>query len=147
MDKFFNDDIEAKVVTKVEGRKKKIEITIPTKNFIVRSEELRDEIEEAIDLAIDKIEGQIRKNKTKIKNKIEKTKYIDITIDEEDIVEDDNNIIKRKTIESKPMTEDEAILQMNLLNHDIYMCNNVETNNISVVYRRKDGNYGIINSK
>ena len=148
LEKYFNDDINAKVVTKNEGKKKKIEVTIPCKNFIIRSEETREELEEAIDIVIDKIERQIRKNKTRMQKKITKTKLIDINLDnDEENVDEENNITKRKVIDAKPMNEEEAILQMNLLNHDFYMFKNVNTGSNSIVYKRKDGDYGLIDSK
>ena len=147
IEKYFNDEVEAKVVTKLEGKKKKIEVTIPSKNFIIRSEEMRDSLEEATDIVIDKIERQIRKNKTKMQKKIEKTKLVDMSFDNIETEDEDTDIIKRKVIDAKPMSEDEAILQMNLLNHDFYMFKNIDTDSISIVYKRKDGNCGLIDSK
>ena len=147
IEKYFNDDISAKIVTKLEGKKKKIEVTIPCKNFIIRSEEARDTLEEAIDIVVDKIERQIRKNKTRMQKKFDKNKIVDISLDKiEEDEEEKTAIIKRKVIDTKPMNEEEAILQMNLLNHDFFIFKNVDTNSISIVYKRKDGNYGLIDS-
>ncbi len=147
LEKFFNEDTNVKVVIKTEGRKKKIEVTIPSKNFIIRSEEARDELEEAIDIAVDKLERQIRKNKTKMQKKIEKTMINDIHFDNDYEEEEISTIVKRKNIDAKPMSEDEALLQMNLLNHDFYVFKNADTSSISILYKRNDGNYGIIEYK
>ena len=108
---------------------------------------MRDTLEEAVDIVVDKIERQIRKNKTKMQKKIEKTKLVDMTFDNVDSEEEETDIVRRKEIDAKPMSEDEAILQMNLLNHDFYMFKNIDTDSISIVYKRKDGNYGLIDSK
>lgn|SRR5574344_1081833 len=150
LDKYFEnpDDIIANVVVRVRGLDQIIEVTIPVKQFILRNEESNKDLYSAIDLISDKLERQIRKNKTRIKKK--SNDIIDIfdmsfeTLKEE---EDTNKIVKRKTIDNKPMSEEEAILQMNLLGHEFFVFENVDTKNTSVIYRRKDGGYGIIDTK
>lgn len=147
LNKYFSnpEEITANVLVKTVGINEVIEITIPIKKAILRAEVSNKDIYATVDLALEKLERQIRKNKTKIKHKNNK-ENIDVFIDFEVNEEDDNDgtIIKRKQIENKPMNEEEAILQMELLGHNFFIFNNVETGNISVVYKRKDENYGII---
>ncbi|MGN0992678.1 MAG: ribosome hibernation-promoting factor, HPF/YfiA family, partial [Bacilli bacterium] len=128
---------------KVYGPKQKIEVTIPLKNYTLRVEEEGQDFYAVIDTSVDKLERQIIKNKTRLANKRNKGK-IDLILDFEPEEENTSRIIKRKQIELKPMDEEEAIIQMELLNHDFYMFKNIETDKISVVYKRKHGDYGII---
>ena len=142
-----SNDVRANVVVKVKGHLQTIEITIPLRNFIIRSEETQDDFYASVDKAIDVMERQIRKNKTKIKSKESKTKidFSIVDIEEEDY--EDDNIIKRKKIEVKPMDEEEAILQLELLGHEFYLFKNVDTNKETVVYKRKNGGYGLIEAE
>ena len=150
LDKYFEEpnEINAMVVIKVRGKEQKIEITIPTVHYTLRSEESHDDLYAAIDLTVDKLERQIRKNKTKINSKIKKDLIKNFEFDLSDDFEDDNmKILKRKKVDAKPMDEEEAILQMNMLGHSFFVFKDVDTGGISVVYERKDGNYGIIETK
>lgn len=146
LDKYFkNADVDASVLIKVKGKDQAIEVTIPYDKYTLRSEERRDDLYAAIDLVIDKLEGQIRKNKTKLKKQIKKSEEFfnfDFELANEDVQE--NRIVKRKSFEMKPMSEEEAILELELLGHDFYIYRDAKTNDINVLYRRKDGNYGII---
>ena len=146
LDKYFKSvDVEASVLIKVKGKEQAIEVTIPYDKYTLRSEERRDDLYAAIDLVIDKLEGQIRKNKTKLKKQIKKSEEFfnfDYEIANEDVQE--NKIVKRKSFEMKPMSEEEAILELELLGHDFYIYRDYKTNDINVLYKRKDGNYGII---
>lgn len=147
LDKYFESPstLVANVVIKVRGKEQKIEITIPAVHYTLRSEESHDDLYAAIDLTVDKLERQIRKNKTKINAKIKKNVIQNFEMDLEDSFEDDNSkILKRKKVDMKPMDEEEAILQMNMLGHSFFVFKNVDTNSICVLYLRKDGNYGII---
>ena len=148
---FDSDDIEAKVVIKVSNNKQIIEVTIPTNKYTLRAEESNNDLYAAIDLVIDKLEGQIRKNKTKLNKRYTKEAIMDFNFDFISKIEDDEDeeelIVKRKKIDLKPMDEEEALLQMELLNHDFFMFKNSEEDCISLIYRRKDGKFGIINSK
>lgn len=148
LDKYLEniEQVRATVVVRVSGHKQSIEITIPLKNFIIRSEEVQEDFYAAVDKAIDVMERQIRKNKTRIKAKESKTRY-DFTmfVSEED--EEEENIIKRKTIEIKPMDEEEAILQMELLGHQFYLFKDSNTGKEAVVYKRKNGGYGLIEAE
>lgn len=147
LDKYFEnpDEITANILVKESGIKETIEVTIPIKKAILRAENSNKDIYAAIDLVLEKLERQIRKNKTKIKHKTNKENidvFIDFEITEEEV--NNNKIIKRKKVENKPMDEEEAILQMDLLGHDFFIFKNISTDNVAVVYRRKDGDYGII---
>ncbi len=148
LDKYFVDSesMIANVLVKVRGRDQIVEVTIPTSKFILRSEENKDDLYAAIDIVTDKLERQIRKNKTKLKRSIDNAKSVEFNFEyeiEKD-EEEDNAIVKRKKLDMKPMDEEEAILEMNLLGHDFFVFKNSKTNSISVLYKRKDNNYGII---
>ena len=152
LDKYLenSDTVRANVIVKVKNHEQTVEITIPLKSFILRSEETKDDFYAAVDKTIDKLERQVRKNKTRLMSKQSKPSY-DFnlsTFDFHDKEEkEDNKIVKRKSIEVKPMDEEEAILQMELLGHQFYMYKDSETNEPSVVYKRNDGNYGVITSE
>ena len=148
---FDNDEIEAKIVIKVANNKEIIEVTIPTNKYTLRAEERNEDLYAAIDLVVDKLERQIRKNKTKLNDRYKKESFMDFNFDFIEEFEQDKDeeevIVKRKTIDIKPMDEEEAILQMELLNHDFFMFKNIDEDCISVLSKRKDGKFGIINSK
>ena len=138
-----SEEITGTILFKVYGPKQKIEVTIPLKNYTLRVEEEGQDFYSVIDTSIDKLERQIIKNKARLSNKRNKGK-IDLILDFETEEENHNKIVKRKQVELKPMDEEEAILQMELINHDFYMFKNIETDKMAVVYRRKHGDYGII---
>ena len=151
LDKYFkNNEIKANVLLKVRGANRQIiEVTIPTEKFILRCEEENNDLYAAIDLCVDKLERQIRKNKTKLKRHVTKEKNKDINFEfelaeNEDI---DETIVKRKKIDTKPMDEEEAILEMELLGHDFFVFKNTNTESVCVVYKRKSGDYGIIETE
>ncbi len=147
LNKYYeNKNIECKVVVKTKNEDQIIEVTVPFNKFILRAEERDKDLYAAIDLVVDKLEAQIRKNKTKIKSKLEKN-VEEVLLDFEDEEEEELSIIKRKDIDTKPMDEEEAILQMRLLNHDFFVFKNIDEECVSVLYKRKDGKYGIINVK
>lgn len=143
-----SETVRANVIVKVKNHEQRVEITIPLKSFIIRSEETKNDFYAAVDKAVDKLERQIRKNKTRMMSKQIKTNYdfafSQIELDEEDNKE--NKILKRKKVEVKPMNEEEAILQMELLGHQFYMYKDSENDKPAVVYKRNDGNYGVIES-
>ena len=149
LEKYFDnfEDVEANVVIKIRGKEQKMEITIPTAQFTLRSEESHSDLYAAIDLTVDKLERQIRKNKTKINSKIRKNLIQSFDVVLEDTFEEEAKVIKRKKIDMKPMDEEEAILQMEMLGHSFFVFNNVDTDCVCVLYLRKDGNYGLIETK
>ncbi len=143
-----SDNVRASVMVKVKNHEQRVEITIPLKAFILRSEESKDDFYAAVDKTIDKLERQIRKNKTRIMSRQGKnSRDFDIAAFTEDDSEEENKILKRKKVEVKPMNEEEAILQMELLGHQFYMYKDSDTDLVNVVYKRTDGNYGVIESE
>lgn len=147
LDKYFSefDLITANVLIRVKGHIQTIEVTIPTTKFILRGEESNTDLYAAIDIVTDKLERQIRKNKTRLKKKSIVNNFNDFNLDF-DISKDEidnEKIVKRKRIETKPMSEEEAIIEMNLLGHDFFVFKNLD-NEVCVLYRRKNGNYGVI---
>ncbi|GKW45133.1 ribosome hibernation-promoting factor, HPF/YfiA family [Planococcus sp. NCCP-2050] len=137
----------------------KVEITIPMKNLVLRAEERHDELYAAVDLIIGKLERQIRKYKTKINRKFRDREGMGMAFaaaeqvtqtsndaensytDEDD---EDLTIVRTKQFELKPMDEEEAVLQMNMLGHTFFVFTDAESNETNIVYKRKDGTYGLI---
>jgi len=150
LNKYFekSDEITANILIKVKGFEQTIEVTIPTSNFTIRNEESAEDLYAAIDLVTDKIERQIRKNKTKI-NKIEKdaSKKLNLAFIEVEEEVEEKQVVRRKTLNTKPMDEEEAILQMEMLGHDFFIFKDRDTSHICILYKRKDNNYGIIETE
>lgn len=150
LEKYFNEEEEftANVMIRLIEPMYKVEVTIPVKKVILRAEESHKDPFAAIDLIIDKLERQIRKNKTRMNKRVIKDKFVAFTDFKVDRGEHDKSkIVKRKFVELKPMSEDEAILQMNLTDHTFFIFRNSKTGDIEVVYKREDGNYGLIKEK
>lgn len=149
LDKYLEnpDDIHAKIAIRVRGIEQIVEVTIPVKKVILRGEETHKDLYAAIDLVSEKIERQIRKNKTRLNQTKSRETYVGMVVDFElqaDEPQEVNKVVKRKNLEMKPMSEEEAILQMELLGHEFFIYKDSKTNEICVLYHRKDGNYGII---
>lgn len=150
LEKFFEDNVKANahVNLKVYPNKTfKVEVTIPLPYLTLRAEETSSDMYGSIDLVTDKLERQIRKYKTKVNRKSREKGYknMDFVPDVEDEpVSDDLKIVRTKQISLKPMDPEEAVLQMDMLGHDFFVFEDAETNGTSVVYRRKDGRYGLI---
>ena len=149
LEKYFKDDeITANVLTRVRGNSQIVEVTIPTSKFVLRSEEENDDLYAAIDLVSDKLERQIRKNKTRLNRNVkENIREFNFDFDIREEEESKEKIVKRKKIETKPMDEEEAILEMELLGHSFFVYKDMDTNNTCVLYKRKDGDYGLIETK
>ncbi len=150
LDRYFESkNVEGKVIIRVRNNEQIIEVTIPTSRFTLRAEEHHQDLYAAIDLVADKLEKQIRRNKNRLNNKYKNLDKFEMNFDfevaEDEI--DDVKIIKRKDVEMKPMDEEEAIIQMELLNHDFFVFKNIDEECVSVLYRRKDDKLGIINVK
>lgn len=144
LDKYLVDQkAKANVLVKVHNYLQKVEVTIPLKTLILRAEEEQQDFYAAVDLVINKLERQIRKNKAKLQKR-DKNKTKEFNIDDIIPIEEDEKIVKHKKIDVKPMSNEEAILQMELLGHDFYVYKDSDTNNICVLYKRKDGGYGVI---
>ena len=149
LDKYFEnpDNISANVLMRLSGKDQVVEVTINTHGLILRGEEANKDLYASIDFVTDKIERQIRKNKTKIHKKSSKETIRDFKEFETEEKESSIEVVKRKKIEMKPMSEEEAILQMELIDHDFFVYKDASTSETNVVYKRKDGNYGLIVTK
>jgi putative sigma-54 modulation protein len=142
VEKFFGPDATAKITATVEKNQKICEITLTKKSMIFRAQERSDDLEDALDMCVDSLIRQIRKNKTRIEKKLRDVSFDDVLA--EAYEEEELEVVRSKTVVLKPETIDEAILQMNLLGHMFYMFRNAETDDICVVYKRNDGGYGLI---
>jgi len=144
--KYFRDDIEAQATLSVEKSRQIIEITIPLNGAILRAEESTDDMYTSIDRAIEKLYKQMEKYKTRLEKRyqghdtIRFEKIPSIEFEEKD----KGKIVKTKRFPVKPMDAEEAVLQMELLGHNFFVFTNAETDEVNVVYKRKDGNYGLI---
>ena len=157
MDQYFRnaDELQADVVCKAYESYEVVEVTIPTKNIILRAEVKADTVLSAIDLAIDKLETQIRRHKDKIDSHIKRrggvkehyAQQAEIAVEKIDPIDNFKKLVKEKQIKLEPMDKEEAILEMEMLGHDFFMFLDKATYKTSVVYIREDGNYGILESK
>lgn len=146
LDKFFEDEAEAKFVFSVEKDRQKTELTIYSQNTIYRVETITEDMYSAIDKAISGIERQIRKNKTRLEKRLRSGALdaYNLPTTEQVAEEKEFKIVKKKVFSAKPMSAEEAVLQMNLLQHEFFVFSNAETERPCIVYKRKDGNYGLI---
>ncbi len=151
LDKYFENpnNITATVLIKLRGNEQVVEATINANKFVLRAEESHKDLYASIDKVSDKIERQIRKNKTRMSKKANKEYFKDFVLDFEVPKEEENTnkVVKRKVIENKPMSEEEAILQMELIGHEFFAFKNVDTGDVNIVYKRKDGDYGMMELK
>ncbi len=143
LDKYFGEEVTAYVTFRYRRNVEMIEITIPLGNTIFRSEEGAETFRTALDLAVDTLERQIRKNKTRLSRRLRETAFA-VPPSEEEIPEEEEFKIRTKTYPIRPMSVEEAILQMNLLEHEFFVFVDSESGATSVVYRRRDGDYGLI---
>ena len=144
--KFFNDDAQTDIVVSEQRDKKIVEVTIRTIDMIYRAEERNDEVYDAADEIVEAISRQIRKNKTRLAKQLKGGVKTDAYPgdDKKDEKESEIKIVRVKKHHVKPMSAEEAVLQMNMLGHAFFVFINAETNETDIVYRRKDGNYGLI---
>ena len=149
LDKYFESPkvTECKVLVKVKNQDQSIEVTVTTSKFTLRAEERHPDLYAATDLVVDKLEGQIRKNKNRLGKKYRDVPKFEMSFDfevPEDEEEEVPKIIKRKEMEMKPMDEEEAIMQMELLGHTFFVFKDIKTEKVNVLYKRLDGAYGVI---
>lgn len=146
LDKYFQKDAEGNVTYSVERNRKIIEVTINLPGTILRAEEATDDMYASIDKAVDVLERQIRKHRTKLQKRYNNGETIRfeniIPLAEED--DDKPKVVKTKRFDMKPMNVEEAVLQMELLRHNFFIFMNADSDDLNVVYKRKDGNYGLI---
>ena len=147
LDKYLVDQTaKATVLVKIHNYLQKVEVTIPLKTLILRAEEEQEDFYAAVDLIINKLERQIRKNKSKLQKR-EKVKNKEFNLDDLIPIEENDEIVKRKKVDVKPMSVEEALLQMQLLGHDFFVYKDSDTNVVCVLYKRKNGGYGLIESE
>lgn len=149
LEKYIDDVKEAQVALSVEGEGHKVEVTIPLNGVILRGEEVTEDMYSSIDLVEEKLEKQIEKYKTKLYRSnrgagLKKALADEIKASLKDHKDEEFKIVRTKRFALKPMHEEEAIMQMNLLGHNFFVFFNAEDEEVNVVYRRKDGNYGLI---
>ncbi|WP_369901837.1 ribosome hibernation-promoting factor, HPF/YfiA family [Bacillus manliponensis] len=152
LERYFDTFPEIKVNLKVYSDKQRVEVTIPFPDLLLRAEETNDDMYSAIDLVLDKIERQIRKHKTKVNRKLRekgspKNLFIlpeQTAVAVEDTVDEEMELVRTKRFDLKPMDVEEAVLQMDMLGHNFFVFTNAATNETNVVYSRKDGKYGLI---
>ncbi len=146
-DRIFGEDQVAKVTVTVEKNRQIVEVTINHNGIIYRVEKTAPEMNDALDAVIDTLGRQIRKNKSRLEKRIKNTSledYIKECYDDENDEEAEYKVVKSKQFPVKPLIVEEAILQMNMIGHSFYMFRNVDTNEINVIYKRKDGAYGLL---
>ena len=145
LDKYFSDECSATATLSSKHNKKCLEITIVSAGTIFRSEVQDETFRNALDRAIYAIERQIRKNKTRLAKRLRSEAFDSVMFETgEDFEEEPEFKIRRKDFALKPMSVEEAIMQMNLLEHEFFVYKDDQTNEVSVVYKRKDGAYGLI---
>ena len=144
-DKFFGSETEAFVTCRTRKTVKILEITVNYGGTMFRSEEESETFITALDRAVESLERQIRKNKTRLEKKVKGGAFIITDVDDDDEYDEEPEFeIRVKAFPFKPMTTEEAILQMNLLGHSFFAFTDASTQRVGVVYKRKDGNYGLI---
>ncbi len=147
IDKLFSSEVDAQVTMSVEKNRQIVEITIPLKNgVLLRAEEATGDMYTSIDKSIEKLHKQLEKQKTRIERRYRGHESIRLENipDVEEAEKGELKIVKTKRFPVKPMDPEEAVLQMELLGHSFFVFGNSESDEVNVVYKRKDGNYGLI---
>lgn len=146
-ERLFSENATVNVVVTLEKKRQTVEITIKDNGMVYRAESTLPEMNDALDKVIDVLARQIRKNKTKLSKKIKSGSIDEFMMQTPEIVEDEDDeykVVRKKHVFVKPITADEAILEMNMVNHNFFMFINAETDEVNVVYKRADGNYGLL---
>ncbi len=149
LDKYFDNPqaITAKVLVRTYPYGQKIEVTIPTEYVLLRAEVVDEDLYKAIDTIVDILERQVRKYKTRINRKkrsVKESTAVVLNEIEKMIDEEKDEVVKTKSITPKPMDFEEAIMQMELIGHSFFVFKDTDTDSVNVVYKRKDGGYGLI---
>ncbi len=143
-DKFFGEDTEAFVTCRTRKGAKIIEITVNYGGAVFRAEEENETFMTALDRAVEALERQIRRNKTRLEKRMRSGAFVIEEGDDDEYIPEEEFVIRRKSFPFKPMSCEEAILQMNLLGHSFFAFTDQDTGEVCVVYRRKGGDYGLI---
>lgn len=145
LDRYFTPDTEVQVTLSVEKERQKIEVTIPVKGRIIRSEQVSNDMYVSIDLVEEVIERQLRKYKNKIVDKKQSATNFQKTYLDNDYMESEEiEIVRAKRFDIKPMYPEDACVQMELLGHSFFVFMNADTDQVNVVYKRKGNTYGLI---
>jgi putative sigma-54 modulation protein len=147
LEKYFNPDVEVHATLSVEKNRQIIEVTISFGGILIRAEEAHDDMYAGIDFVIGKLEGQIRKQKTKLQRRkhMESLRFQFIPDYNDNVSEGrESKIVRTKRFAVKPMSSEEAVLQMELLGHNFFVYKDADGGEVNVVYKRKDGDYGLI---
>lgn len=145
IDRFFESEANAKITATVEKSYQSVEITVKHGGMIFRAQEKAENLNDALDKCVETLIRRIRKNKTKLEKKLRNGAFDDLAEAEADIAEESEfEIIRTKAVAIKPQSVEEAVLQMNMLGHEFYLFTNSATDMISLVYKRKDGGYGLL---
>lgn len=147
LERYFEPHVEARATLSVQKARQIMEVTIPFNGVILRCEEATEDMYKSIDIVEDKLERQIRKQRTKLSRKkhdsVRFNEFEGLEFKEADAVEE-GKVVRTKTFSVKPMSSDEAILQMELLGHNFFVYQDADSSRINVMYKRKDGDYGLI---
>ncbi|MFC6038021.1 ribosome hibernation-promoting factor, HPF/YfiA family [Paenisporosarcina macmurdoensis] len=156
VERYFNEEIQANANVNLKvynDSQTKVEVTIPMKNLTLRAEERHNDMYAAVDLIVDKLERQIRKYKTKVNRKFREREGVGAyfanvqspeQVAHQDDKEEEIHIVRTKQFELKPMDQEEAVLQMDMLGHNFFVFTDAESDGTHIVYKRKDGKYGLI---
>ncbi|WP_026559721.1 ribosome-associated translation inhibitor RaiA [Metabacillus halosaccharovorans] len=154
LERYFEESVDANVNVNLKyynDQESKIEVTIPMTDLVLRAEENHQDMYAAIDLVVNKLERQIRKHKTKVNRKLREQgapKFVFSNYQPEELPQDEldeeEEVVRTKRFNLKPMDSEEAILQMDMLGHSFFVYTDAKTNKTNVVYKRKDGKYGLI---
>ncbi len=145
LEKYFTPETEVHVTLSVEKERQKIEVTIPVKGSIIRSEQVSSDLYVSIDLVEEIIERQLKKYKRKLVDQQQAASFFKQEFIEKDYMDEDEiKIIRTKKFDIKPMYPEDACIQMELLGHNFYVFVNAETEQVNVAYKRKGGTYGLI---
>ena len=144
LDRYFSPDTEVHVTLSVEKERHKIEVTIPVKGSIIRSEQVSNDMYISIDMVEEVIEKQLKKYKAKLISKSQAGSFSQDYVEREDLDDEEIRIVRSKRFGFKPMYPEDACVQMELLGHNFYVFRNAETDEVNVVYKRKGNTYGLI---
>lgn len=148
LDRYFEASVSARATLSVQKNRQIVEVTIPFNGVILRVEESTEDMYKSIDLVEEKIERQIRKQRTKLsrRNSGNSLRYAELaaTDSKNSEEEEEKKIVRTKVFSVKPMSADEAMLQLELLGHSFFVYQDADTNKVNVMYKRKDGQYGLL---
>lgn len=147
LDRFFDDDVEATVRVRNEREKKIVEVTIPLNRDMLRAQESTDDLYASLDAVVEKLQGQIRKYRTRLEKRVRKGAYAKAEMEDKITIgaeRQENRLVRTKSFKVMPMSVEDAIASMEMLGHTFFVFLNDKTDSICVVYQRDDGNFGVL---